>query len=68
MFCITLQDVILCLDSAEQNTKCQTAVEGAAVTISCQYENTDISPELFWYQPKENGFPKYMLNRQAVQG
>ncbi|KAL1280588.1 hypothetical protein QQF64_015188 [Cirrhinus molitorella] len=30
------------LDSVEQNTTVQTAVEGAAVTISCQYETTDI--------------------------
>uniref|UniRef100_A0A673I4V8 Ig-like domain-containing protein n=1 Tax=Sinocyclocheilus rhinocerous TaxID=307959 RepID=A0A673I4V8_9TELE len=51
------------LDSVEQNTTVQTAVEGAAVTISCQYETTDISPDLFWYQQKVNGFPEYMLNR-----
>uniref|UniRef100_A0A672PES8 T-cell receptor alpha/delta variable 30.0.6 n=1 Tax=Sinocyclocheilus grahami TaxID=75366 RepID=A0A672PES8_SINGR len=49
--------------NVEQNTTVQTAVEGAAVTISCQYETTDISPDLFWYQQKVNGFPEYMLNR-----
>ncbi len=51
------------LDSVEQNTTVQTAVEGAAVTINCQYETTDTSPDLFWYQQKVKGFPKYMLNR-----
>ncbi|KAL1280587.1 hypothetical protein QQF64_015187 [Cirrhinus molitorella] len=51
------------LESVEQNTPVQTAVEGANVTISCQYESSDISPYLFWYQQKVNGFPEYMLNR-----
>uniref|UniRef100_A0A671Q6N4 Ig-like domain-containing protein n=1 Tax=Sinocyclocheilus anshuiensis TaxID=1608454 RepID=A0A671Q6N4_9TELE len=51
------------LDSVEQNTTVQTAVEGAAVTISCQFETTDISPNLFWYEQKANGVPEFMLSK-----
>ena len=54
-------------DSVEQNRRFQTAVEGAAVTINCQYETTNVSPYLFWYQQKVNGFPEYMLNRFGIK-
>uniref|UniRef100_A0A8C2I6E2 Ig-like domain-containing protein n=1 Tax=Cyprinus carpio TaxID=7962 RepID=A0A8C2I6E2_CYPCA len=51
------------LDSVEQNTTVQTAVEGATVTVSCQYETTDRSPNFYWYQQKVNGVPKGMLSK-----
>uniref|UniRef100_A0A9J8A5S1 T-cell receptor alpha/delta variable 30.0.1 n=3 Tax=Cyprinus carpio TaxID=7962 RepID=A0A9J8A5S1_CYPCA len=49
------------LDSVDQNTRVQTAVEGKSVTINCSYETSDLSPYLFWYQQKMNGIPKYMM-------
>uniref|UniRef100_A0A671PBW2 Ig-like domain-containing protein n=1 Tax=Sinocyclocheilus anshuiensis TaxID=1608454 RepID=A0A671PBW2_9TELE len=51
------------LDSVEQNTTVLTALEGAVVTISCQYETTDILPIFFWYQQKVNGAPEFMLDK-----
>nr|XP_055059824.1 uncharacterized protein LOC129443365 [Misgurnus anguillicaudatus] len=50
-------------DSVDQKSRFQTALKGAAVTISCTYKSTDPSPTLFWYQQKVNGFPKYMLSK-----
>uniref|UniRef100_A0A673J6I9 T-cell receptor alpha/delta variable 30.0.1 n=1 Tax=Sinocyclocheilus rhinocerous TaxID=307959 RepID=A0A673J6I9_9TELE len=49
------------LESVDQNTRVQTAVEGRSVTINCRYETSDLSPYLFWYQQKMNGIPKYMM-------
>jgi len=51
------------LDSVEQTTRFQTAVEGSAVTINCQYETTDVLRNVLWYQQKVNGFAEYMLDR-----
>ncbi|KAL1280585.1 hypothetical protein QQF64_015185, partial [Cirrhinus molitorella] len=42
------------LESVDQNTRVQPAVEGRPVTISCTYETSDPSPYLFWYQQKSN--------------
>ncbi|XP_051554340.1 uncharacterized protein LOC127441191 [Myxocyprinus asiaticus] len=55
-------------DAVHQNTRFQTAFEGAAVTINCTYESTDPSPTIFWYQQKGNGSPKYMLNTISAYG
>uniref|UniRef100_A0A673J6J8 Ig-like domain-containing protein n=1 Tax=Sinocyclocheilus rhinocerous TaxID=307959 RepID=A0A673J6J8_9TELE len=55
--------LILMKNVVEQNTTVQTAVEGAAVTINCQYETTDKLPNLLWCQQKANGVPEYMLSK-----
>uniref|UniRef100_A0A8C2I616 T-cell receptor alpha/delta variable 30.0.1 n=1 Tax=Cyprinus carpio TaxID=7962 RepID=A0A8C2I616_CYPCA len=49
------------LESVDQNSSVQTAVEGRSVTINCRYETSDPSPYLFWYQQKMNGIPKHMM-------
>ncbi|KAL1280617.1 hypothetical protein QQF64_015217, partial [Cirrhinus molitorella] len=56
------------LDSVEQKSRFQTAVEGETVTIKCTYSTTDTFPYLFWYQQEINGYPIYMLKKSPGSG
>uniref|UniRef100_A0A671KG02 Ig-like domain-containing protein n=1 Tax=Sinocyclocheilus anshuiensis TaxID=1608454 RepID=A0A671KG02_9TELE len=55
-------------DKVDQHTKIQSAFEGDTVTIDCTYQTAYANPTLFWYQQKDNGNPKYMLNKYSKSG
>uniref|UniRef100_A0A671KEC4 Ig-like domain-containing protein n=1 Tax=Sinocyclocheilus anshuiensis TaxID=1608454 RepID=A0A671KEC4_9TELE len=55
-------------DKVDQHTRIQSAFEGDTVMIDCTYEATYTGPTLFWYQQKDNGNPKHMLNKFSKSG
>uniref|UniRef100_A0A673M0U3 Ig-like domain-containing protein n=1 Tax=Sinocyclocheilus rhinocerous TaxID=307959 RepID=A0A673M0U3_9TELE len=55
-------------DKVDQHTRIQSAFEGDTVTIDCTYQTAYPSPTLFWYQQKDNGNPKHMLNKFSKSG
>uniref|UniRef100_A0A673M3M6 Ig-like domain-containing protein n=1 Tax=Sinocyclocheilus rhinocerous TaxID=307959 RepID=A0A673M3M6_9TELE len=55
-------------DKVDQHTRIQFAFEGDTVTIDCTYQTAYPGPTLFWYQQKDNGNPKYMLNKVSKSG
>uniref|UniRef100_A0A673LTN8 Ig-like domain-containing protein n=1 Tax=Sinocyclocheilus rhinocerous TaxID=307959 RepID=A0A673LTN8_9TELE len=55
-------------DKVDQHTRIQFAFEGDTVTIDCTYQTAYANPTLFWYQQKDNGILKHMLNKFAKSG
>uniref|UniRef100_A0A8C0YCY3 Uncharacterized protein n=2 Tax=Cyprinus carpio TaxID=7962 RepID=A0A8C0YCY3_CYPCA len=55
-------------DKVDQHTRIQSAFEGDTVTINCTYQTAYPTPTLFWYQQKDNGHPKHMLNKFSKSG
>uniref|UniRef100_A0A671KA49 Ig-like domain-containing protein n=1 Tax=Sinocyclocheilus anshuiensis TaxID=1608454 RepID=A0A671KA49_9TELE len=55
-------------DKVDQHTRIQFAFEGDTVMIDCTYQTAYSGPTLFWYQQKDNGNPKYMLNKVSKSG
>uniref|UniRef100_A0A8C1HH60 Ig-like domain-containing protein n=1 Tax=Cyprinus carpio carpio TaxID=630221 RepID=A0A8C1HH60_CYPCA len=55
-------------DKVDQHTRIQFAFEGDNVTIDCTYQTAYTTPTLFWYQQKDNGNPKHMLNKFSKSG
>uniref|UniRef100_A0A3B3Q373 Ig-like domain-containing protein n=1 Tax=Paramormyrops kingsleyae TaxID=1676925 RepID=A0A3B3Q373_9TELE len=54
-------------DKVTQPTGDVTVFAGEAVTLSCSYETSITSPDLFWYIQYPNESPKYIL-RQSTYG
>uniref|UniRef100_A0A6Q2WSU2 Ig-like domain-containing protein n=1 Tax=Esox lucius TaxID=8010 RepID=A0A6Q2WSU2_ESOLU len=38
-------------------------IEGKTKTLSCTFETTSLSPDLFWYKQQGNGNPLFMMRR-----
>uniref|UniRef100_A0A8C2FB34 Ig-like domain-containing protein n=1 Tax=Cyprinus carpio TaxID=7962 RepID=A0A8C2FB34_CYPCA len=55
-------------DKVDQHTRIQSAFEGDTVKIDCTYQTAYTNPTLFWYQQKDNGNPKHMLNKFSKSG
>ncbi len=55
-------------DKVDQHKRIQSAFEGDTVTIDCTYQAAYTNPTLFWYQQKDNGNPKHMLNKFSTSG
>ncbi|KAL0149912.1 hypothetical protein M9458_054783, partial [Cirrhinus mrigala] len=56
-----------CQDKVDQH-QIQSAFKGDSVTTDCTYQTTYTMPTFYWYQQKDNGIPKYMLNKVSKSG
>uniref|UniRef100_A0A4W5LTD8 Ig-like domain-containing protein n=1 Tax=Hucho hucho TaxID=62062 RepID=A0A4W5LTD8_9TELE len=55
-------------ENVTQPTEDVMVVEGQPTTLTCQFDTTDQSPYLFWYEQLANRNPMFMLRRDRFGG